>query len=174
MFLTSLALVISLQASGETPVAVVNDNPETWSVEYPHVIRPYVTDYRQCLNIANRRVTGAADFEAQHRLDLPRCEEARETAMVKSIDAMENSKARISASEVEALFENIGQIHISRGRDLDSQFRARIVASEAAAKQYDQTKPKGLVIEMADGSVVQSRADSIAAQSSSPASSGIE
>lgn len=174
MFLASVALIIGLQASGETPVAVVNDNPETWSVEYPRVIRPYVADYRQCLNIANRRIVGAADFEAQHRTDLPRCAKARETAIVESIDAMEDSKTRISDSQVEALFEKIGQIHIARGRDLDSQFRARIVASDAATERYEQTKPKGLVIDMVDGSVVQSRADTVAPQSSPPASTGIE
>ncbi|MEL7319993.1 MAG: hypothetical protein AAFN04_15290, partial [Pseudomonadota bacterium] len=37
MLLTSLALVLSLQSSGETLTAVTNDDPETWVVEYPRV-----------------------------------------------------------------------------------------------------------------------------------------
>jgi hypothetical protein len=75
----------ALQSVGEAPVAVKNDDPKTWVVEYPRLIRPYVQDYRRCLNLSNRRVTGVADFEEQHRADVPRCAEERAEAVAAEI-----------------------------------------------------------------------------------------
>ena len=159
MLLTSLALVMTLQSGAQTLTAVRNDDPETWSVEYPRLIRPYVVDYRQCLNVSNRRVTGEADFEAQHRTDIPRCAEERAKAIAESNEAMAGSKTRITSAEVDALFRDIGLIHIARGRDLDQQFTDRMAATTAAKAQYEDDKPKGLVMDLVDGSVVKSRAD---------------
>ena len=107
MLLTSLALVMTLQSGAQTLTAVRNDDPETWSVEYPRLIRPYVVEYRQCLNVSNRRVTGEADFEAQHRTDIPRCAEERAKAIADSNKEMAGSKTRISPAEVDALFRDI-------------------------------------------------------------------
>jgi len=159
MLLTSLALVLSLQSSGETFTAVTNDDPETWVVEYPRVIRPFVVQYRQCLNVSDRWVRGKADFEEQHRTDIPRCAEERETAIKGAAAEMASAKTKLNQDELNTLFRNIGLIHVERGRDLDDQFRNRVAASEAAIEEFNDNRPKGLVMELVDGSVVKSRAE---------------
>ncbi|MEM7701352.1 MAG: hypothetical protein AAF251_05390 [Pseudomonadota bacterium] len=166
MLLTSLAfslgvvgLPVTLQGAQQTAVAVINENPETWTVEYPRIIRPFVVRYRQCLNISNRRVTGRPDFEDQHRTDVPRCVEQREKAMEGARTEMVSAKTRLSATELHAVFETVAQIHIARGRDLDDQFKQRVAAAKAVHSQYQKDKPKGLVLELVDGSVVKSRAE---------------
>lgn len=164
MLLTSLALALTVQAGAETAIAIRNDDPETWVVEYPRVIRPFVVQYRQCLNVSDRWVRGKADFEEQHRTDIPRCAKEREKAITASNAAMEGSKTRIGPEEINTLFDNIGLIHIARGRDLDDQFKQRVAASAAATEQYEKDKPKGLVLELVDGSVVKSRAEIEAAE----------
>ncbi|MDJ0641554.1 MAG: hypothetical protein QNJ15_01945 [Erythrobacter sp.] len=155
----ALSLPVTLQAANETAVAIKNDDPETWSVEYPRIIRPYVVKYRKCLNGANRRVTGEADFEMQHRTDIPRCAEIADETKAGALDAMQGARTRISADEVETLFRNIGRIHIARGRDLDDQFMQRMQAAARAQAAYEDTRPRGLVIEMQDASVVKARTD---------------
>lgn len=166
MFLTSLALSIGamglpfgLQGATDSAVAVINDDPETWTVEYPRIIRPYVLRYRKCLNVADRRVTGNPDFEEQHRIDVPRCVEEREDAMEGARVEMSTAKTRLVPAELHAVFETVARIHVARGRDLDDQFKQRVAATEAARAQYENEKPKGLVLELHDGSVVKSRAE---------------
>ncbi|MEO0872279.1 MAG: hypothetical protein AAFY19_10055 [Pseudomonadota bacterium] len=159
MFLTSLALLTSLQSASGGMVAISNDNPETWSVEYPRIIRPFVAEYRQCLNVSNRIVTGEPDFERQHRMDLGRCAEERGEAKDKASAAMDGAKTRLNAAELDTLFDNIGLIHIARGRDLDQQFMRNLTATETATTKYESNKPKGLVLDLVDGSVVKSRAE---------------
>ena len=99
--LTSLALVISLQGVGDTYIAIENEDPETWVVEYPRLIQPFVVEYRSCLNIANRKVTGAADFQMQHRADVPRCAEAAQKAKAGANAAMEGARTQISREQVD-------------------------------------------------------------------------
>ncbi len=159
MISTAIALAMSLQGATETAIAIKNDNPETWVVEYPRIIRPYVVQYRTCLNVANRLVTGEPDFEIQHRADIPRCTEQEADAKASALEAMRGAKTAISAEEVDLLFRNIGLIHIARGRDLDDQFIQRLRGAERARDTYEENKPKGLVIEMRDASVVKSRAE---------------
>jgi hypothetical protein len=159
MLLTSLALVIGLQSVPQTVVAVKNDDPETWVVEYPRLIQPFVQEYRQCLNVSDRRVTGEANFEVQHRADVPRCEEVKATVIARSNAAMAGAKSAIGPEEVDQLFANIGLIHVARGRDLDDQFKQRIAAAAAAQAQYENERPRGLVLELHDASVVKSRAE---------------
>jgi len=166
MLLTSLtlsigamALPLSLQGASDSAVAVINDDPETWTVEYPRIIRPYVLRYRQCLNVSDRRVTGNPDFEAQHRIDVPRCVEEREDAMEGARVEMSTAKTRLRPAELDAVFETVARIHVARGRDLDDQFKQRVAATEAARTRYENEKPKGLVLELHDGSVVKSRAE---------------
>ncbi len=158
-----LAALLALQSVGEVAVAVKNDNPETWTVEYPRLIQPYVQDYRRCLAVTNRKVTGTANFETQHAADLPRCAERRAKAIADSNAAMVGAQTAISPEEVEQLFTNIGRIHIARGADLDKQFTARMAGAEAASTNYEATRPKGLVIELRDASVVKARTDASAA-----------
>lgn len=118
MIAALIAPLLALQSVGEAVVAVKNDNPETWSVEYPRLIQPFVADYRRCLAVTNRRVTGTA---------------------------------------------NIGRIHIARGADLDKQFNDRMAGAQVASETYQTTRPKGLVIELRDASVVKARTDASAA-----------
>ncbi len=164
MILSSLALAISLQSAGETLVAIKNDDPESWSVEYPRIIRPFVVEYRNCLASSDRRVTGEANFEVQHAADVPRCETLGEQAKARANEAMRGSKTAIGAQEVDQLFRNIGLIHVARGRDLDDQFRQRMIASENAVTEYENERPRGLVLELRDASVVKARTDATAAQ----------
>ncbi|MDC8753663.1 hypothetical protein OIK40_03300 [Erythrobacter sp. sf7] len=163
---TLLLPLLAVQSVGEALVAVKNDNPETWTVEYPRLIQPYVQDYRRCLAVTNRNVTGTANFEAQHAADLPRCADRRAKAVADSNAALAGAKTGMTAEEIEQLFTNIGRIHIARGADLDKQFRQRMAGAEAASANYEATRPKGLVIELRDASVVKARTDATAAAAS--------
>lgn len=157
-----LAPLLALQATGEAIVAIKNDNPETWTVEYPRLIQPYVTEYRRCLTVANRRIAGKADFEVQHTGDVTRCAEARAKAIAQSNADLAGAKTTLSPEEVDRLFDNIGKIHVARGRDLDQQFNSRLAGAEAASNSYEAERPKGLVIELRDASVVKARTDATA------------
>lgn len=163
MIAALIAPLLALQSVGEAVVAIKNDNPETWTVEYPRLIQPYVQDYRRCLKVTNRTVTGIANFEAQHAADLPRCAERRAKAVADANAALAGAKTAMTPQEVEQLFANIGRIHIARGADLDRQFRQRMAGAEAARDTYETTRPRGLVIELRDASVVKARTDASAA-----------
>lgn len=163
MIAALIAPLLALQSVGEAVVAIKNDNPETWTVEYPRLIQPYVQDYRRCLKVTNRTVTGIANFEAQHAADLPRCAEQQAKAVADSNAALAGAKTTMTPQEVEQLFANIGRIHIARGADLDKQFRQRMAGAEAASDAYETNRPKGLVIELRDASVVKARTDASAA-----------
>jgi len=161
MFATVIAPLLALQAVGESAVAIKNDNPETWSVEYPRLIQPYVADYRRCLTLANRRINGA-NFADQHAGDLARCSATRTTAIAQSNEILANAKTKLSPAEIDRLFDNVGKIHVARGRDLDQQFTSRMAGAAAATDAYEATRPKGLVIELRDASVVKARTDATA------------
>jgi hypothetical protein len=163
MIAALIAPLLALQSVGEAVVAIKNDNPETWTVEYPRLIQPYVQDYRRCLKVTNRTVTGIANFEAQHAADLPRCAEQLAKAVADSNAALDGAKTAMTPQEVEQLFANIGRIHIARGADLDRQFTSRMAGAEAASDAYETNRPRGLVIELRDASVVKARTDASAA-----------
>lgn len=150
LILAAGALGALMQGAGETYVALPNDVPETWSVEYPSLIRPFVDDYRRCLNIENRQFRGIPEFEELHRADVPRCDKASSEAQeaANAVLADRDESGEFTPAEVKDIFEHIGRIHIARGADLDGQFRSRIARSEAAMNDYDRTRPKGLVIEL--------------------------
>lgn len=158
MFSLALAPLLALQATGETAVAIKNDTPETWTVEYPRIIIPFIEDYRRCLNVVNRKVTGRADFEEQHRTDIPRCAEASEDAQTGANRLLANrgEDQEYTPKDVSEIFAHIGRIHIARGADLDQQFTQRMLAAEKGQEEYERTKPKGLVLELRDASVVKS------------------
>jgi hypothetical protein len=163
MIAALIAPLLALQSVGEAVVAVKNDNPETWSVEYPRLIQPQVADYRRCLGVTDRRIAGKADFEAQHASDIARCAERRAKAVGESNELLAGARTTLSPAEVEQLFTNIGRIHVARGRDLDQQFTARIAGAAAASDAYEAGRRKGLVIELRDASVVKARTDASAA-----------
>lgn len=160
---TLLAPLLALQAVGEAAVAIKNDNPETWTVEYPRLIQPQVADYRRCLVVTDRRIAGKADFEAQHAADLARCGERRAKAIAEANELLASAKTTLSPAQIDELFTNIGRIHVARGRDLDQQFTSRIAGAQAASDAYDAGRAPGLVIELRDASVVKARTDAAAA-----------
>lgn len=166
-----LAPLLTLQASGEAVIAIKNDNPETWTVEYPRLIQPYVADYRRCLTVANRRIAGTADFERQHGADLTRCADVKAKAIAASNADLAGAKTTLSPEAVDTLFDNIGKIHVARGRDLDQQFTSRMAGAAAASDAYEAGRPKGLVIELRDASVVKARTDASAANAAATAES---
>jgi hypothetical protein len=154
--------LLALQATGETAVAIKNDNPETWSVEYPRLIQPQVANYRRCLAVTNRRIAGKADFQSQHAADLTRCTKQRAAAIDEANAAFVGAKTAMSPAEVEQLFANIGHIHVARGRDLDQQFTSRMAGAATASDAYEAGRPRGLVIELRDASVVKARTEATA------------
>jgi len=169
MIAALLAPLLALQSVGEAVVAVKNDNPETWSVEYPRLIQPQVVDYRRCLAVTDRRIAGKADLESQHTADLARCAERRTRAVAEANQLLAGAKTALSPAEVEQLFTNIGRVHIARGRDLDQQFISRLAGAAAATDAYEASRPKGLVIELRDASVVKARTDTGAAATATAA-----
>lgn len=162
MIAALVAPLLALQVAGESAVAVRNDNPETWSVEYLRLIQPQVASYRRCLAVTNRRIAGKADFQSQHAADVTRCAKARDTAISEANAALSGAKTTMAPAEIEQLFTNIGRIHVARGRDLDNQFTSRIAGAAAASEAYEAGRPKGLVIELRDASVVKARTDATA------------
>ena len=142
MIAALIAPLLALQSVGEAVVAVKNDNPETWSVEYPRLIQPFVADYRRCLAVTNRRVTGTANFEAKHAADLPRCADSRAKAVAASNAELAGAKTAMTPAEVEQLFANIGRIHIARGADLDKQFNDRMAGAQVASETTKQPAPR--------------------------------
>ncbi len=158
-----IAPILALQSTGEAVIAIKNDNPETWTVEYPRLIQPQVADYRRCLAVTNRRIAGKADFETQHAGDVTRCVQVRDLAITQSNAMLAGAKTTMSPEEVDRLFDNIGKIHVARGRDLDQQFTSRLAGAASAIDAYEAERPKGLVIELRDASVVKARTDATAA-----------
>jgi len=164
-FTLILAPMMMLQAAGQTPTAIENDAPETWTLEYPRLIQPFVEDYRRCLTGQMRWVTGAANFEEQHRSDVPRCNEESTEAQDAAYRALmtRNDYSDFTSDDVREIFEHAGRIHIARGADLDSQFTYIMRTAQAAQDTYSEERPKGLVLELHDASVVKARTDATAA-----------
>lgn len=126
MFLSSAALALSLQAApaAQTQDAVIS---ETWELAYDVAITPFVEDYRRCLNYGNRIASGRADFEEQHRTDIPRCAKVYEKSIKASKRMMERrGRAELFTPEdVTRAFDTIGYIHVQRGRFVDDRFKQR-------------------------------------------------
>jgi len=157
MMVSTAFLLAASPLPAEIAEAPASPEPRSWVVEYPRAIQPYVEDYRRCLNIANRILAGRPDIERQHRADIPRCAEERTAAVAASNGVLNGAKTPMSAAEIDALFDRIGLIHIARGRDLDRQFMRSLSMAERRAENHDATRPRGLVIELRDASVVKSR-----------------
>lgn len=164
-FTLILSPLLALQAAGQAPVAIKNDAPETWTLEYPRVIQPYIDDYRRCLTGRMRRITGEATMESQHRADLPACEKEFEEAQANSnrVIGGRGEYAEYTPADIREVFEHIGRIHIARGADLDGQFSFIVRSMQAHDAEYTQERAKGLVLELRDASVVKARTDATAA-----------
>ncbi len=160
----TLAPMIALQGAGQALTAIENDAPETWTLEYPRVIQPYIEDYRRCLTGQMRRVTGEANFEDQHRSDVPRCNDERAAAEQSSNAAVSGrgEYADYTPADMVEVFDHLGRIHIARGADLDNQFTYLMRTAAAAQDTYNEERPKGLVLELHDASVVKAHTDTTA------------
>ena len=167
--MTSLALlfapILALQTAGGMPVTIENDKPETWTLEYPRLIQPLVADYRRCLGKYLSRITGEPNFEQQHREAVGACHDEFETAQQGANELLAGREryAEYSPQNVRILFDRIGLIHVARGADLDNQFTFFQRSQKAAVQEYQADRPKGLVLELHDASVVKSRTDTTAA-----------
>lgn len=159
------APMLMLQGVGQAPVAIENDAPETWTLEYPRLIQPYIEDYRRCLKGQMRRVNGEANFEEQHRSDVPHCAEEFQAAQddANAVISGRGEYADFTPTDVREIFEHLNRIHIARGADLDQQFTSTLRRAEAARDDYEAERPKGLVLELHDASVVKARTDATAA-----------
>lgn len=160
-----LSPMLALQGVGAAPVAVKNDAPETWTLEYPRIVQPFVEDYRRCLTGQMRRVTGAANFEDQHRADVAKCAEQSQEAQADANRVLSGRGEYVdyTPSDIIEVFDHIGRIHIARGADLDNQFTFIMRRSQELRDEYDAERPKGLVLELRDASVVKARTDATAA-----------
>lgn len=141
---TTLALLLSMNAAETAEIGrELANGQKQWTFEYDIAITPYVEDYKRCLNYANRIARGVPDFEAQHRADIPRCEEERATAVAASKEVLERRELTdlMSFADVDRTFDIIGRIHVERGRHIDSQFAERLSAYRAAAATVSATPP---------------------------------
>jgi hypothetical protein len=93
---------------------------------------------------------------------LARCAPQKATSIAEANEILATAKTRLTPAEVDTLFDNIGKIHVARGRDLDRQFTARVDGAQAASDAYEAGRPKGLVLELRDASVVKARTDAAA------------
>ncbi|MFL0355123.1 hypothetical protein ACI5KX_01485 [Erythrobacter sp. GH1-10] len=144
MTLLSLTIVplIALYGASDDGVLAGSEYtkaPDQWEVAYDVAIQPYLDDYRRCLGYANRIFNGVPNVEEQHRADLPRCAGERQEAIAQSNAALARwgRAGEMPPSEVERTFDAIGQIHISRGRNLDQQFQLQLRAAEERQRQYE-------------------------------------
>ncbi|WP_394730296.1 hypothetical protein [Altererythrobacter sp. GH1-8] len=134
MIATTLsALALSLQSAPETAALEELRRPTTWITEYPIIIQPLVQDYRRCLNYADRRFRGEADFEAQHAADLPRCEKLKAKLVAKSEEALSHGRwSEVLAPERAGdVFRTVAQVHVERGRAFDRQLMSIYYVQQA-------------------------------------------
>jgi hypothetical protein len=151
---TTIALALAMQDAGQGVVAIRPDAPQTWALEYPIIIRPYVTDYYDCLKLGTKYIDGKSDFEGQHRLDIPRCAKKGDRLLADAKARIARSKKpdQMTDQEVDMVFETIRQIHIARGRDIDLQVAMRLeeyrqyhdAPAEELAPPANQENPRDL------------------------------
>lgn len=134
----------ALALAWQTPPAARMDAPpvklkETWELAYDVAITPFIEDYKRCLNYGNRVITDAADFELQHRSDIPRCVKVYEKSIAASNRMMERrGRADVFTPEdVKEAFDTIGYIHVQRGRFIDDRFEQRRAVLARYEAQYE-------------------------------------
>lgn len=113
--------------------------PETWELSYDIAIKPYLDDYKRCLEHTNLMFNGTPNVETQHRAALPRCAEVREEGVAASNAAVarRGRSDTFTPTQVSEAFDVMGYIHIQRGRNLDQQFTLQMRAAEERQRQYD-------------------------------------
>lgn len=130
--LTAGAVLALLQQSGQNVTALYPEDRETWVLEYPAVIAPYVEDYYSCLKGGSYAIGRGREFEVQYREDIPRCagEAARfEQAAIRRL-ADSASGAETTPGDVAQIFETVRGLHVARGRSLDQTIGTNLRQSE--------------------------------------------
>lgn len=130
--LTAGAVLALAQQSSQNITALYPEERETWVLEYPAVIAPYVEDYYSCLKGGSYAIGSGRGFEVQYREDIPRC--ADEAA---GFEQESNQRLATSASgrdmapgDVARIFETVRGVHVARGRSLDQTIRTNLRSSE--------------------------------------------
>ena len=137
------AIVMMLQASGQSVYAPKPEDPETWVLEYPVVIAPYIDDYYGCLKSRGHNVNADTDplFEEQHRAHIPLCMKQLEKAQAASNSALKGktSLKAYTPERIAATFKTIDFIHVARGRDIDNRLRLHLDQYQTYDAAYDTT-----------------------------------
>ncbi len=145
MSLSTAVLGLFLQtaapAAADAKAPVIS---ETWELSYDVAITPFIEDYKRCLNYGNRIASGRADFEEQHRSDVPRCAKVYEKS-IKASNSMMERRGRedvFTPEDVQRAFDTITYIHIERGRFIDDRFeQRRMVLAQYRATHEASTAP---------------------------------
>jgi hypothetical protein len=136
-------IIAILQLAGQSVVAPKPDDPETWVLEYPILIKPYVDDYYGCLRSRGVTATGEelSVFETQHRAHLPLCANKLAKAKKEANEALEGRSryAEYTPERIGAVFQTIDIIHVERGRDLDNRLRLHLAKHAEYDRAYQQT-----------------------------------
>lgn len=139
----SAAIVMMLQASGTSVYAPKPEDPETWVLEYPVVIAPYIDDYYGCLRSRGHSAPAEADpvFEDQHRAHIPLCMKQLEKALMASNEVLSGREtyAEYTPERIAATFKTIEYIHVERGRDIDNRLRLHLNQYARYDAAYDTT-----------------------------------
>ena len=129
MILSSIAAVLLVAQQAEDRVhAVYPDDPETWTLEYPSLIGPFVEDYYSCLKGGSYHIGDGRGFAEQYRLDIPRCAKLAQRLERRANERIaERGRGRETPPEaVSAIFDQVRSIHLARGRDLDRTIATRL------------------------------------------------
>ena len=168
--MTSFSLIfaplLALQGVGAAPLAIENDTPESWTVEYPRLIEGYVAEYRRCLTGQMRNITGRSEFRKPASR---RCGRVRRTnpkrrrnyPMPPSPGAADTPTSRppmcATSSIMSAASTSLA------GPTSTTSLPTFNAPRRRAQAQYQAERPKGLVLELHDASVVKARTDATAA-----------
>lgn len=117
------ASLLFSQEAGTKVVAVLPDDPTSWTLEYPYMIAPYIDDYYNCLKSRELFAGDERSFETQHRDAILQCSkvEVRSESEANAILARRGRSAATTPDDVAGFFATIRMIHIARGKDIDDQ-----------------------------------------------------
>jgi len=141
--LTLGAVFALAQQSSQNVTALYPEDRETWVLEYPAVIAPYVEDYYSCLKGGSYVIGSGRGFETQYRGDIPRCAKKAagyEQDATKRL-ATSASGRNMAPGDVAQIFETVRRVHVARGRSLDQTIGTTLRSSNAdqAASQAAAT-----------------------------------
>ena len=133
LILTAGAVLAMAQQSSQNVTALYPEDRETWVLEYPAVIAPYVEDYYSCLKGGSYAIGPGREFEGQYREDIPRCAEEASSFEQQAAERLSASASGrdMTQGDVARIFETVRRVHVARGRSLDQTIGTNLRASEA-------------------------------------------